>query len=177
VDTHNGHGSRRMHHQKRHVSCLSQQQTPPTQLNRNLRRTRAHTSPTRHNPTEHTGHSPPSARQQVRARSRAQWEPAASPAATASSSATPTSPHNGHPRQKQWARKAPPVTTASTHTDADTHHIGTTGAVGAQGITSHGSIRSSQRSRLHSTAPQCTPARQHQCQWEPVASPAATASD
>jgi hypothetical protein len=52
--------------------------------------------------------------------------------------------------------------------------LGTTGAVGAQGIASHGSIRSSQPSRPHSTAPQCTRARQEPL--EPVASPAATAS-
>jgi hypothetical protein len=46
------------------------------------------------------------------------------------------------PATEQWARKAPPATTASTHTDADTHHIGTAGAVGAQGITSRDKNRS-----------------------------------
>jgi hypothetical protein len=67
ADTHNGHGRSRMHDQQPHQLIIAATHA----LDWNSRRTRAHTTFTRHNSTAHTGNSPPSARQHVQARARA----------------------------------------------------------------------------------------------------------
>ncbi len=152
-----------MHHQQRHISCSSQH----AQLNWNPRRTRAHTTPTRHNPTHTDTHH----------NGRAGAVADAGVGTVGAGCITNHDSiiisdlhitHNGHPRQKQWARKASAATTASTHTDVDDHHIGTTGAVGGKCIDN---IRSSQTSRPTQQPPQCTRVRQ-----KPAASPAATSA-
>jgi hypothetical protein len=71
---------------------------------------------------------------------------------SSSSAGEPRQHHCQRPHQHS-ARKASHATTASTHTAADTHHIRLDKTVGAQGITSRDSIRSSQPSRPPTAQP------------------------